>query len=245
MQNYAKPPIVEAVLEFRFQPELSKAQVSKAVKSFRGFPVKEEEVRIEAKMEIGARKVDVQERFAGFKLSLSDRTRIVIARTESIAFAELAPYSGWENFSQYAQSSWKAWRKTLGPQKLTRLGLKYINRIDIPVPPSEPVDAERYVTILPRVPDFGGVDALYTMQVRTSIPSHTLNVTINTSIVHSPVPNNTSILLDIDLDRQQDVPQRKKLLWTTMASMRIVKNAVFKACVKDAARELFGNASTD
>jgi uncharacterized protein (TIGR04255 family) len=65
-------------------------------------------------------------------------------------------------------------------------------------------------------------------------------ITINSGIVPPPLEGHLSIMLDIDVGRDHDLPQRDEGLLSLLQEFRIEKNRVFEACVTDRARELFG-----
>jgi uncharacterized protein (TIGR04255 family) len=66
------------------------------------------------------------------------------------------------------------------------------------------------------------------------------NVLINTiPVFPPPLVNHFSIMLDIDVSQQFDLPQRDDDLHGLLSQMRDEKNRVFEACITDTARELF------
>jgi len=62
---------------------------------------------------------------------------------------------------------------------------------------------------------------------------------INTGVMPSPLLNYTSFLIDIDIGRTHDVPQRDEEIFEFLTSIRDKKNMIFEACITDRARELF------
>jgi len=240
VENYGKPPIVEAILEFQFEQEIAYERVQKASAKFsRSYPISETEFEIQGNIELGSQRVDLNQRPVGVKLSSSDRAKLTLARVKSFSIAELAPYSGWDVFLQTAKTNWEIWRKAIGSQQISRIGMRYINRIDIPND-GKGIMPSRYVTMFPPKPGFGPdqID-FYTMQVQMPVGHDSLQVTINTATVASPIPNANSLLLDLDLYTTVDIPRREDHLWEKVGAMRVQKNAVFEACITDDSRELF------
>jgi uncharacterized protein (TIGR04255 family) len=57
--------------------------------------------------------------------------------------------------------------------------------------------------------------------------------------VRSPLERHFSVLLDIDVVREVDVPQKDNEIWKELDLMRTHKNRIFEECVTDSARKLF------
>ena len=64
-----------------------------------------------------------------FRLSSEDSADILIVSSHGIVSSRLAPYPGWEEFRDRAQHDWKTWKRVAGYQKITRIGVRYINRV--------------------------------------------------------------------------------------------------------------------
>jgi uncharacterized protein (TIGR04255 family) len=64
-------------------------------------------------------------------------------------------------------------------------------------------------------------------------------VTINTGPVATPLLGYASFVLDIDVARESDIPQREDELWKLIDRMGVAKTMIFEQCITDKARELF------
>jgi uncharacterized protein (TIGR04255 family) len=241
--SYQRAPIVEAVLEFQFETEVSIEAIGKAAsKLVSTYPHDETEMIFEASFDTASRRTAMKESTLGRKLSSEDRAKIVLARRKSLGFAELAPYPGWAEFSGRAKDGWQVWQRVVGNHKISRIGVRYINRIDIPQrEKTDLIDPKQFVTIGLDIPEIGPSHTIenYTLQVRKKLGVDDLEVVINTGLVDPPVPKSISILLDIDLSTTIDIPRREDQLWEKMDVMRNHKNAIFEACITDDARALF------
>jgi len=58
---------------------------------------------------------------------------------------------GWDVFFGRFCRDWGVWKRTLDYQKITRVGVRYINRIDIPATASL-IQHEEYLNIYPHIP---------------------------------------------------------------------------------------------
>ena len=62
---------------------------------------------------------------------------------------------------------------------------------------------------------------------------------ITEAIDRTADPGRTAVILDIDLWRDQDVPQSDAELWTLFEALRNRKDDVFEACITDETRKEF------
>lgn len=121
--------------------------------------------------------------------------------------------------------------------KVIRLAVRYINRIDLPLPVH---DLKDYLRTVPEVsPDLPQGLAGYFMQV--AIPQEDIKSTVllNETIVPPAKPDVVSVVLDIDIFRTEDLPSEEEPMWGLFEELRIRKNSVFEACITDRTRELF------
>jgi uncharacterized protein (TIGR04255 family) len=79
----------------------------------------------------------------------------------------------------------------------------------------------------------------YFMQLR--LPQTDLGgaVVINQTIIPPPQPEMVSIVLDIDLFSDQNVPQSDEEIWCFFERLHLRKNEVFEARITDQTRSLF------
>ena len=77
------------------------------------------------------------------------------------------------------------------------------------------------------------------MQIVGPFSDEGFKLRINTNVVQSPLIDHFSIVLDLDLSPQGDIPQRNDEIWEMINLMRGHKNNAFEMCITDKARELF------
>src|SRR5688572_25047547 len=136
--RYARPPILEAVMEFAY-PELPASTIHRAAVKEKAFGRSQNDVNIKAAIKVTADRdkvtaenVSIDRSFVGRRLTSDDQRHILLIRPKTFGYVELAPYSGWEVFSASARKYWERFQKTAGRLKVMRIGLRYINRIDVP-----------------------------------------------------------------------------------------------------------------
>ena len=77
------------------------------------------------------------------------------------------------------------------------------------------------------------------MQLTIPHPDIECVALLNQALIEPRQPGLASIILDIDLFRQENVPQDEKEMWDFFEVLHDRKNDVFEACLTDKARELF------
>jgi len=60
--------------------------------------------------------------------------KIVQARIDGYTFNKLKPYESWDSFRTEARKLWNIYFQITKPVRITRIALRYINRIEIPLP---------------------------------------------------------------------------------------------------------------
>lgn len=242
MPQYNRPPITEAVIEIRFEQPLPKDLVDAVHKRLKaGYEFSDQLSKIDFTLDVTQVQATVDSANNGYKLTNADRTDILQIMPGSFACSRFAPYNGWENFRDRVASDWKKWKRAVGYRKIQRVGVRYINRIDIPTANNEEIKIEDYLMVYPQYPELDAMAVLsnYTMQLVGPLGEDDLNLTINSRAVLSPLVGYSSLLLDIDVVREVDVPQKDDEIWTVLDAMRVHKNRIFESCVTDNARKLF------
>jgi uncharacterized protein (TIGR04255 family) len=240
-QRYPRPPITEAVIEIKFEEPIERESIEKVrSRLLDTYPLSEPHNVVGIFFNVAQRSTKFQEGETGYKLSTQDRTDSVFVTTRLIATSRLAPYQGWESFCKQASRNWEIWKKAIGYRKVGRVGVRYVNRIDVPMEADGGVNVEEYLTFYPETPT-GVVPAMlnFNMQMRMSVGADNCDFVLNMASVESPVPNHASFVFDQDLYREQDVPQHDEQLWQLINAMRTHKNHIFEAAITDKTRALF------
>lgn len=242
MTRYKRAPITEAVIEIRFEKPLPKKSIEKLNERLKDSYASSDPVSgIGVKVYVKERQATFDETHNGYKLASKDQTDVLMIIPTSMICSRSAPYTGWESFRARAEENWKQWKQITGYKKIERLGVRYINRIDIPVGSDERIRVEDYLNVYPQYPEPEPISGLstYTMQIVGYIGKKNFNLIINSNVVPSPLVNHVSILLDIDIAPKGSVPQKDDEIWAMFEIMREHKNDVFESSVTDNARRLF------
>lgn len=177
----------------------------------------------------------------GMQILSADGTFTVVLGRGSLATSRNAPYAGWEDFTAEARRNWSDWVRVVGWKDVSRIGVRYINRIDIPFGSGGTTnlgDFFRFFVTMPKVPGFEGLNG-FAAQAEFPMSDSPVKLVINHAPTPSPLVETNSFLLDLDLAVEQDLPSNEKGLWDIIEALRSIKNSVFEACITDKTRELF------
>lgn len=239
-KHYSLAPITEALIDIQVQlPEEVKldvlAQVYSSIKT--EYPHREEMLVFQGQMIAGASVgATASQSQIGYRVFSDDQKQILQVRLDGFTFSRLAPYDCWETFRDEAKRLWSIYQSLANPAFITRLAVRYINRLDIPLPVS---DLNNYLRTFPEVSsDLPQGLSGYFMQLQ--IPQETLAtmLVLNQALVPPPTPDFISILLDLDLFLEQDIPKEGIELWEILEQMHEQKNKAFEACITERTREL-------
>ncbi len=237
---YPKAPITEAVIEIRVANAVKTTTLNKIAKRLKtDYPKSEQIKELEVQVGNSASNVTARELPISLKLTSSDAANIIILRPSGITTARQPLYPGWDELSARARENWSAWRAESTPSEIRRVGVRFINRIDIPQ--SEDIKLEDYFNFLPNTEAVFECDLLdYVAQavLKTHIEHWTARIT-TTPVRTQEVPNAASIILDIDVWREVNIPLRPDDMWKTIDEARGIKNDLFERSLTAQTKELF------
>jgi uncharacterized protein (TIGR04255 family) len=247
VQPYKRPPITEAVIGVQFAAQIAEDDLRKASSRFGDlYPgmqqVKTGVVQVVSLPDNRPPVANVRES-VGYRRASDDATEIILFMPDTLIVSQLAPYPGWEVFFSRFTRDWHRWKREMGFLAVARVGVRYINRLDIPndvaILSKGLINQGEYLNVFVQMPDSLGPTSGYTAQAVLPVKDLEAQLVINTAVVPPPLLGHTSFLLDIDIGKIQDVPQRDDDIIAFLAEARTKKNMIFEACVTDRARELF------
>jgi uncharacterized protein (TIGR04255 family) len=244
-KRYKSAPIMEAVIEVRIMP----------VESFKDEGLKElgESLRAEFPKQVEMRRVEMgfalgagpeqQANFSthntpfGLRLSKDKDSRVLQVRRDGFAYSHLAPYTDWATFRGEAYPLWERYRRVAAAGALARCGLRYINRIDIP---GEKVEIEDYFALYPKIPSAMPNPDIAGMLMNLTMPQPDLEcgATVTQALAGPAKKGHVSVILDIDLFRENLVKWSDSDVWSYFDKLRHRKNEMFEGCITDRTREL-------
>lgn len=246
-RHYARAPITEAVIELRGQfggvptREELKAIGDRATAFFphQVEPILRVAVRAKANnVEEDPVSTTADKSFLGYRLIFGGNERIAQIRPDAFVFSQMPPYDRWESLRAAARELWTLYRDALKPTAITRVAVRYINRIDIPLDESGLIDLDDYFLAAPRIPP-GLPQSLNSFFVRMQIPLGSENAILAITLTeHQPIrPGFVSAILDLDTFIA-GVEITEGEAWDKLEFLRNKKNEAFEAAITDRVREL-------
>jgi len=239
--SYPKAPITEAVIEIKFASPLDLDDIEKVSGKYLSYYPKRQNVQtLNVTVNLPGKQPDAlttnTDRKIGHRLSSVDMTEMLLMWESAFIISQLAPYPGWEFFYGRFVRDWAVWKRVMGFREISRIGVRYVNRIDIPIE-GPIVEYEKFLNVYPKLPF--EVVAAYAIQAVMPIEEIGCKVTLNSAAIPSPILGHASYLFDQDIAIENDPPQSDDALFDLLGKIRIHKNKVFEACITDRARELF------
>lgn len=230
--GYRNPPIVEAAIAIEYE-SLPQDRLS-AIRKFAAtisndYPEQSARFQQEAQFQFGpvAAYASTQHE-DGVVCASRDRKRFAQLALGSSVFSRLAPYGGWDEFERQAKPLWERFERALDVSP-TILGVRYINRIEIPTE----APMEKFLRTYPEISrDLPQLIGPYFMKVEIPLESAAGGpmLTLQQGFVQSSSPSVYAILLDNDLRYPISSGTH---VWDLLRLARIEKNRIFEACITD------------
>lgn len=241
--TFLNPPITEALLDIRVN--LPQETTLETLLSFQSeikehFPNKKERHMGTFQIKTGAAPevLASADRTDGYMFYASDNKKIVQARLDGFTFNKLKPYSKWEVFSQEAKYLWEHYVEVAKPINIVRLALRYINRIEIPLPFG---DFKEYILTAPEIaPVIPQGLAQFFMQL--VIPNADIQATAVVTETIEKTDDKSKVLpliFDIDVSRNLILDSKSDEIWNIMDNLRNFKNQIFMNSITEKTKELF------
>jgi len=246
VENFPNPPIQEAILDiFVSVPGETTLEKLKGIGlSYESrFPVKEERVKLLSGFQFkptGETSTTTSRQVAGYLFrSLPADAKAFQVRLDGFSFNKLRLYDGWTKFSTEAKEIWLKYRSAANPTLVNRLSLRYINRIEIPLPIRDFAD---YCPLFPNIPA-KLPQKLISFLMSYSMPlENPPNAIANIILTFEPpLPGKPvlPLILDIGVSVPFGAPDNEEGIWSTFDSMRESKNQIFQSSLTEEALKLF------
>ncbi len=247
--HYSRAPITEAIIDLRIVPRqgvsIEDLVPLRDVVADR-YPTQESEHVVFEQMSFVERELlrtGGGHQLNGFRFVGQDKRETFFARLDGFAFSTQAPYDRWESFRDEARSLWNLYSSVAAPGGVTRVALRYVNRIDIPN--ATTVQLEDYLRIYPEVsPDWPneGIMNNFFMQLQLWQQDLGCWLVVNEAPESPPAEGTMSIRLDLDLFREQfEEPWQADddaAVWEFLEQLHDRKNEIFEASITEETRRL-------
>ncbi|PIP08917.1 MAG: TIGR04255 family protein [Syntrophobacterales bacterium CG_4_8_14_3_um_filter_49_14] len=241
---FPNAPIVEAVLDIRV--ELPKDVTLDTLEMFYDkikvrYPEKQHRTELSAGIRLDPQGASFEKPEAsqtGYLFRSQVEKKVVQSRLNGFSFNKLKPYSDWNTFRSEGRELWDIYRKIVKPLKITRIELRYINRIEMPLPLK---DFKEYILTVPEVaPELPQALAHFFMRLVIPKPDTGAVAVINQTMeIPEGGGQRLPFIFDIDVFKETSYSGDEENMWKEFDELRDFKNEVFFKSITEQAKELF------
>lgn len=241
-KRYRNPPIEEALVEFRFTPgqdwDLTiPGKLHEKVKAtYPGKPRQQRLLQALVRAEIGQPPgMSVEEGIGRVQLVDADAHRLLSLGPDALSVNVLRPYDGWEVFKPRIHAALRAYAEVSGVEKISRIGVRYINKVVVPEPN---VDPSKYFLCAPPVPA-GLPSRVTSFLYRTE---HVFDDDVKLMLTFATIagePGSSSFLLDLDVIWEGDSGIGVDQALQKVDDLHEREGVAFEAVITDHARRVF------
>lgn len=239
-RHLANAPITEALIDIRVKLPLNVdlSTLSSVHASFASdYPNKHDRVKTETQIDLKTKKADTTSIVDGYLFTSSDGTQVVQNRLDGFTFSRLKPYESWDMLRVEAYRLWQIYRDSCHPELITRIALRYINRLEIPLPIQ---DFGEYLTAPPIVPK--NLPQELSVFLTRNVIRENVNgfVTIISQSLESVSSSKiATIILDVDVFKEAQFNPEAMDAWEAIDQLREFKNKIFFESITKKTLELY------
>lgn len=243
--HLSNAPIAEAVIDFRvklpsdFKLDAFQPLRTQLAKDYPGFE-EERVIQQMIKHEPGSA-AEVSTRFSGihgYRFLSNDSKNVAQLRRDGFTFSQLNPYTRWDDVFAEAWRLWGLYIKAAKPLEVSRIAVRYINRMLFPLPFSNP---EEYLKAPPMTAE-GWPTEMSAFLSRVVMHEAESDVSVNVIQALEPqIPAQSGVALIFDIDAYEDVslPSDDVTISERFGKLREMKNRVFFNGLTTKAIDLF------
>lgn len=245
-EHLTRAPAREAVIDIHFEPQVPLAAIDDFIASAQPqFKRKLDVWEAIFGFQMGAPDSGVErsrQAAVGRRLDSDDPPHVLQCRVSGFTFSRLSPYGRWQELRSEAIRWWEAFDSSVQPQTVTRIAVRYINEINLPLPIK---DFSDYLTCAPRVPDAlsQGVSAFLQRVVIPDEANKCVSIVTQAMEDQSAIGEqrtSITVLLDIDVFRPTHIDREARAdIWSGLDTLREQKNRMFFEHLTERAVEMF------
>ena len=176
----------------------------------------------------------------GYFFRPEDEKNVAQFRIDGFTFSRLKPYTNWEKMFEEARDLWGRYSGIAEPEAVTRLAVRYINHINIPLPVD---DLSNYFTAAPEIPDnIQGAISGFLSKIVVYDQEMDVATNIVQALEKSTKPDkHITVVLDIDSFKVKvgDFNMGNDEIWETFANLHNIKNQIFFNSITEKTARLF------
>lgn len=241
-RHLARAPIREALIDIQVSPHVSVDALTKLKSQFVGkFPecknIWQASLGFDIEQDLAATAHKSQ---VGFRFETHEFPHILQCRTNGFTFSRLSPYETWEQMRDETKSLWDQFVATTQPETVSRLAVRYINELRIPLP------IESFSTYLAVPPELPGALpqtlAGFLQRYVIARASDGCTAIVTQALEESNVQVDSeavTVFLDIDVFKAVELQPDSPEIWQTLEILRNFKNDVFFEYLTEPSVELY------
>lgn len=240
MPTYRRPPIAEAVIDLRTEGSVDIDLLKKIENEFlTDYPFSQPNQHMN--IELTENAATFNQSFQGYTMRSPDIADALVVSQGGISTTRMPPYEGWESLLERAKGNWTRWRRLVGKRKVTRIGVRFVNRLDIPTVEGEAFDLDEFLNVGVRIPPLGLSISSFAIHIEATSQTLEPKFLLNLGSVASPLVKTASFLVDIDTYLDKALPENDDGIWGLVNSVREAKNNLFESFITDKSRAIFNS----
>lgn len=238
---YARPPIVEAIIDIRSDDLISSDVLNQCVQLLSSdypntSPIND--ISVDVNIQSPHHQPIYMHEVVGYRMS-SHSNEIVVIQKRGFTISQVSEYQGWDIFKNNASIAFQHFLEATQISSINRLALRYVNKVSIP---ESRFRIEDYFNLTYKIPEqlSSDISGIF-MQLQVPMPEidETALCVINFLSTTPDVENTSAIVLDFDLFIQKKMFLNAFNLFELLDKFRDKKNELFEMCITDKTRELF------
>lgn len=232
-RHLTNAPIREAVIDIQVTPSVSLDALKEIAVRLKDRPHKQEEMwqsSIEINVGgVGEVNTNADRNPIGYRFTFSNHPYVILCQVKGFTFSHLPPYGNWEKMSAIAKELWEIYLEVAKPQAVSRIAVRYINSLPIPLPIADFAD---YLNVPPIVPEGLPQSLASFLQrfVMVDSSTDTETVAVVTQVLEALTQSSkVTILLDIDASKTYPLgfASGTTPIWAVLEELHNFKNRVF------------------
>jgi uncharacterized protein (TIGR04255 family) len=245
-EHLPRAPIIEAVLDIRARADAGWEEtfVSARLKAqVQDYPTVEPQSTVQAEFSVMPGQIPFAQRrdigWSGLVLKSGDGLQIAQFKRDGFTFSRLQPYEDWERLKAEALRLWRIHAALSKPMEIQRIGLRFINRIDLPLNETRFEDYIQPHPSPPRGLDLPFVGFLHAETL--AVPGHpyAINLVRTIQSPQPPLSNQFALIIDTDVSTIQPIEHQEDWFDKGLDEMRWLKNKVFFGSMTEKAIQKF------
>lgn len=240
--HLSNAPIVEAVVDWRVKLPIDfDIEKFKEMGSALGprYKLSDEEKEFEFKFQPKSRDAPQvsSHKIRGYRFKTEDGFEIVNFQQNGFNFSRLKPYTQWDSVFGEAERIWNIYRSVCQPEEISRIAVRYINRILLPLPLK---DFGVYFVVPPVALPQGVPPLINALLYRVSLSEPGSGIVTNvTQVLEPPDAGHAPFILDIDAYIARGMDPDSPDVRPHFFALRAMKNRVFFALLTPTAIDMF------